>query len=423
MALKYYVDYIDNLAMSPNTEYRSGMQALVDAQWDNTTTKYTIQEEANIGTFIYTDIEVYINHVINESSTGRKNGDDFRKLIFKEIIQSGQKSFRNARGHMYKFDNNYWITTFTDNYNGDSVSVVVRRCNNIAKYVDKETGDIIEVPCVLDYTATSPSPKYSEDIVTPDNHVVLIVQGNNNTKWWKQNQRFIFNGRPFKITGFNNYLQNNYVTQDTTILYFDLYLDEIQPGDDIENSIANRYDYVYSVNILQGNFSAKKGDSGTLTAEVRLNNEVVNRSIIWSCIPSTGANIDSEGNYIILAEPGTEVEFKASISQYDQVTGVVTCQVVESLPEIKKLVIDPVLSSIPQGQSKTFSVNLYIDGIKQTDIVNYSVEGVSTSYYSLKRNGNDFTVSALRASTNPLVFNFSVGDIKETLEIKLKSAF
>ena len=154
-----------------------------------------------------------------------------------------------------------------------------------------------------------------------------------------------------------------------------------------------------------------------------MNNEVVNRSIIWSCIPSTGANIDSEGNYIILAEPETEVEFKASISQYDQVTGVVTCQVVESLPEIKKLVIDPVLSSIPQGQSKTFSVNLYIDGIKQTDIVNYSVEGVSTSYYSLKRNGNDFTVSALKASTNPLVFNFSVGDIKETLEIKLKSAF
>lgn len=48
MALKYYLNYIDNLAMSPNTEYRSGMQALVDAQWDNTTTKYTIQEEANM---------------------------------------------------------------------------------------------------------------------------------------------------------------------------------------------------------------------------------------------------------------------------------------------------------------------------------------------------------------------------------------
>lgn len=68
MALKYYVDYIDNLAMSPDDEYRSSMQALVDAQWGNTTTRYTIQEETNIGTSVYEDIEVYINHVINESS-------------------------------------------------------------------------------------------------------------------------------------------------------------------------------------------------------------------------------------------------------------------------------------------------------------------------------------------------------------------
>ena len=56
MALKYYVDYIDNLAMSPDDEYRSSMQALVDAQWGNTTTRYTIQEETNIGTSVYEDI-------------------------------------------------------------------------------------------------------------------------------------------------------------------------------------------------------------------------------------------------------------------------------------------------------------------------------------------------------------------------------
>ena len=166
-----------------------------------------------------------------------------------------------------------------------------------------------------------------------------------------------------------------------------------------------------------------KGDSGTLTAEVRLNNEVVNRPIIWNCIPPTGANIDSEGNYTILGNPGTEMQFTASISQYEQVLGSVTCQVVESLPKIKKLVIDPVLASIPQGQSKTFSVNLYIDGIKQTDIVDYSIKGLASSYYDLKRNGNNFTVSALRASTIPLIFTFSIGDISETLEIKLKSAF
>lgn len=423
MPLSYYQIYIDELALSPDAEYRSGMQALVDAQWDNTTTLYTIQEEIGIGSLNYQDIEVYLNHVVNESTTGRKDGNDFRKIIFKQIIQADEKSYRNFRGHLYQFDNNYWLTTFTDNYNGDSVSVVVRRCNNFAKYIDKETGEIVSVPCILDYTAASPSPKYTEDIVTPDNHVVLIVQGNERTLWWKQNQRFIFNGRPFKITGFNNYMQNEYVNQKTTILYFDLYLDEIQPTDDIENNIANRFEYNYSVNILQSNFSVLKGDTGVLTAEVKLNGEIVKRPIIWSCNPVDAANIDENGTYIILADPGTEIQFYAGITQYKPDAAAVTCQVVESLPDEKSIVIDPVIESILQNRSQTFSVNLYINNIIQTDNIEYTVSGAPSANYVIKREGNIFTITNLRPSTVPLSIVFSVGDISKTIDIKLKSAF
>lgn len=423
MLLTYYQIYMNELALSPDAEYRSGMQALVDSQWDNTTTLYTIQEEIGIGSLSYQDIDVYLNHVVNESTTGRKDGNDFRKIIFKQIVQADEKSYRNFRGHLYKFDNNYWLTTFTDNYNGDSVSVVVRRCNNFAKYINKETGEIVSVPCILDYTAASPSPKYTEDIVTPDNHVVLIVQGNERTLPWKQNQRFIFNGRPFKITGFNNYMQNEYVNQKTTILYFDLYLDEIQPTDDIENSIANRFEYNYSVNILQNNFSALKGDTGVLTAEVKLNGEIIKRPIIWSCSPLDAAIITENGDYTILAEPGTEIQFYAAITQYEENPATVTCQVVESLPNEKSLVIDPVIESILQNRSQTFSVNLYMNNIIQSDVIQYSVSGAPISNYRIERNGNIFTITNLRPSTIPLNIVFSVGDISKTINIKLKSAF
>ena len=87
MALTYYGAYLEGLAMTPNSKYRNDMQALVNSQWENTTVRYDVSEETTIGTFEFNLIEVYVNHVVEETSTGRKNGDDFRKLIFKDIIQ------------------------------------------------------------------------------------------------------------------------------------------------------------------------------------------------------------------------------------------------------------------------------------------------------------------------------------------------
>lgn len=425
MDLTYYDIYAYELAMSPNQDYRSGLQAIVNAQWDNTTTRYVIEREIEIGSCKYEPIQAYINHVINESTTGRKNGDDFRKLIFKKVSQGGfhNDEVDNVRGEMYRFNDNYWVTTFTDSYNGESLSVIVRRCNNFAKYIDKVTGDIISIPCILDYTATSAAPKYTEDIVTPDNHVTLIVQGNEKTIPWKQNQRFIFNGRPFKVTGFNDYMQNEYVDQNTTILYFDLYLDEIQPTDDIENNIANRFEYNYTMNILQDNFSVVTGSTGNLKAEVKLNGEVVNRPLFWRCKPRNAATIDNEGNYTILAETGTEIEFSVVMSKYKTVQATVMCQVVESLPSVRNLVIEPVIESIPQAQTRIFEVSVYIDNVKQDVNVDYVVSGPSTSNYRLVRENNIFTLTNIRMSTIPLRIIFSYENISEQIEIKLKSAF
>ena len=123
MSLMYYDIYMDELAMSPNDDYRSDMQAFINAQWDNATTMFSVNEETEVGTFTFNPIEVHINHVINESTTGRKNGNDFRKLIFQELTH------RSVRGRIYQFDNNYWITTYTDDY--DSISELLKTTKNI----------------------------------------------------------------------------------------------------------------------------------------------------------------------------------------------------------------------------------------------------------------------------------------------------
>lgn len=423
MALSYYGAYINGLAMTPNGKYRNDMQALVNSQWDNTTVRFDVSEETGIGTFEFSPIEVYINHVVEETSTGRKNGDDFRKLIFKDIIQENEPTDRNVRGLLYQFDSNYWITTFTDDYDGVAEAVVVRRCNNIAKYVDENTGDILEIPCVLDYTPTSPSPKYAEDIVTPDNRLVMIVQGNKETIKWKQNKRFIFNGRPFKITGYNNYMQNSYVSQDTTILYIDLYLDEIQPSDDIENNVANRYEHTFSIMIQNDENEVLQDSSGKLQAVVMRDSEQLTIPLNWWVVPSDFATIDENGNYQILADEGSEIEFHVATSSYKTVQDEIVCTVVNSLSDTKQIELLPVFSQVRQGNTQEFEVNLVVNGEKQSDIVTVTASGVGEKYYDFYQNGNKFTLTCKKPTSIPLVLTFEVGDLTLQKEIKLISAF
>lgn len=425
MALTYYGAYLEGLAMTPNSKYRNDTQALVNSQWENTTVRYDVTEETGIGTFEFVSIEVYINHVVEETSTGRKNGDDFRKLIFKDIIQENQLTDRNARGLLYQFDDNFWITTFTDDYDSISEAVVVRRCNNLAKYVDENTGDIISIPCVLDYTPTSPSPKYMEDIVTPDNHVVMIIQGNKETLKWKQNKRFIFNGRPFKITGYNNYMQNSYIDQDTTILYIDLYLDEVQPSDDIENNVANRYEHTFSIMIQSGDFEAVQGSSGKLQAIVMKDSEQLDIPLQWWAVPDESATIDENGNYQISAdvEVGSEIEFYVATGKYNTVQDEAICTVVETVAEKKEIVVTPVFTQVRQGNVQVFEPMLLVNGEKQEVDITVTASGVKQGYYNLSNSGNIYALECIRPTSDVLTLTIEVDDLISQKEVKLVSAF
>lgn len=237
MPLPLYDMFTKEISMKPQFEYLYSLQAMIDSQWENTTQLRKFLEQDGIGSKKYNPVECQISYQIEDSSTGTKNSDDIIKLSFRDINHA------TVRGLYYVFNDNYYITTGTSTTTSTTEGIVVRRCNNFLKYVDEKTKEIVSIPCVLSYDTSSPMPKQSLDIITPNNGVIIIVQGNEETKKIKVNQRFIFNGRPYKITGINNYLQNDYVTKDVTIYYWDAYYDEIQPTDDLENNVANRFEY------------------------------------------------------------------------------------------------------------------------------------------------------------------------------------
>lgn len=425
MAYRYYQNYIDHVAETPNEAYRNSFQALIDQQWDNTVTLYPnetnnpVQKEIELGTFEFENIEAHINHVIAEVSTGRKNGDDFRKLIFRSLTYSV------SRGLYFNFDNNYWLTTFTDEYNSVVKSIIVRRCNNTMKYINPNTGELITIPCVLDYDSSSPSPQVTSDIITPNNHIVLIVQGNSKTIGLKVNQRFLFNQRPYKLTGYNNYLQNDYVNKDTPLLYYDLYLDEISPNDDLVNNIANRYEYNYSVDIIQQSFAQVQGFEGILNANAYFNSELVNLDIVWE---SDNANvvIDQNGHYILNGEVGSSSNIKCYLKDNPDIYDSLEIAIVETPPTpiLYTIAMEPLVREVKQKETQEFSLYLYENEEKKSVDIEAIIDGVDNHYYKLsKLSSNTYSLSCLKPLSTPIVLKAIYGNIEKEFSIKLTSMF
>ena len=236
MALPFFESGIASGAItgSPNNEYREMLQAYVNEQWDNTTALQNLEEQDAIGSSEYSQVEAMIANLIDLTSTGQKTGRDFIRVFFRDFTHEV------IQGRYYKYNSNYWITDDVSLYEGVSPLITLRRCNNSLRMIDPENGNIYSAPCVVDYDMTSPMAKISKYVITPNNHANIIVQANADTmRLFKLNTRFILGGRPFKLYSYQNTLLDDLDNQVPTIMYLDLYLDEIHAGDDLENRIAD----------------------------------------------------------------------------------------------------------------------------------------------------------------------------------------
>lgn len=268
---------------TPNDMYRSLMQNFIDSEWVNSSAKTpelggVVLEQNGIGSDEYTEIEAWIETPVIDVTSGLRDAGDYLKLLFRSIEHT------STRGMMYQFGGNYWIVTNFNPYSGLPQSVGVRRCNNELKIVDPMTAEIKTFPCVVEYDAASPSEGVSRYIITPNNHLVVIVQGNDDTwRLMKINTRYVIGGRVFRLTAYQNALRNA-ETGDPNLLYLDMYLDEVNDKDDIENGLANNdgVQVKYTVVITDGNINLNKGASKQLTAVVYYNGEVVERELEWA---------------------------------------------------------------------------------------------------------------------------------------------
>lgn len=236
MALSFFESGIVSGAITgnPNMEYREMLQSYVNDQWDNTTALQNLEEQNEIGSNEYSVVEAMIANLTDLTSTGLKTSQDFMRVFFRDF---GHKIIR---GRYYKFNSNYWIIDDVSIYEGVAPLIVLRKCNNSLRMVDPKNGNVFSAPCVVDYDMTSPMAQISRYVITPNNHATIIVQANADTmRLFKLNTRFILGGRPFKLLSYQNTLLDNLDNQVPTIMYLDLYLDELHSGDDLENRVAD----------------------------------------------------------------------------------------------------------------------------------------------------------------------------------------
>ena len=401
--------------VTPHQHYINQLQALINNRWNNSTqTSETIYQQYEIGSATYELVDVSVDTAI-DIGTGFKKGDDFKVFSHKDI------STEVPLGLMYKTDRDYWICINTNGFESPTNSIEVRRCNNIMKWVDPQNGYVHQHWCAIDYELSSPQSSKDKDIVVASGHIFVIVQGNEETWSIRKNQRFIFNGQPYKVSAYQTMLDNSANESYSTLLYIDMYLDTIQPTDDLVNGIANATEYIYTIEIQPDVTEQVDGFIGQMSATIEFNGEVVNRNVMWD--GNEHVEIDSDGNYTLSGEVGDIAIITASLSGNDDVIATCNVEIVESIADNYEIVIDPSFDEVRQKQPMTFTAYLYQNGVRQDDEITWGYSGLTTDYFSLSQNGHTFTLSVLKLTNDPLTLTFSGEVATKTIDIMLKPLF
>lgn len=419
MSLPYFETGLSSgYLQSPNDFFRDLQQAAVDNLFDCTSAKYTVQEQDAIGSSTYHDIDVWLDYIVGTTSSGVKQGADFTQLMFRDIEHPV------FQGLYYIFDDNYHISYFYNKYDGLEKALAVRRCNNAMKIVDPKNGSVFSIPCVIDYDMTSPSQQVSSYIITPNNHASVMVQGNADTlRLFKLNTRYMFNGRPFKLLAYQNAIYYDLTNQSPTLLYLDLYLDELHDKDDMENGLAYNGEYDYAIQIDSDDMQLLNEATGTLTATVMLNGQEVQGDVVWSSSDTSVVTIDSTGAYTVVGESGTSATVTAMLQGNTDVTSTITIQVVDAQVIQPNILLNPTFSQIRQYNSVEFIVEAMYGStlISAPTSVQVSLSPTEVvlfnQYLTITQQGSQYTITANAIAQTPQVLYVTVQNDSPSFQI------
>ena len=394
---------------------------------------WDIYEETTRGLGVCnSSVQARINHLV-DPAIGVNLDDDYKKLLF-----GTQKTV--TMGSYWFFDNNYWITINTGNIKSISSSCSIKRCNNTIRWLAAD-GSIYSYPCSIGYTIARSKDTVSSSAGFPiiEGLIEVLVQDNAITSTIQPNQRFLF-GHPnnwvaYKIEGggIRNYM-NLETTNNTSYGLLNFIMEateEDSQNDDFTNGIANVTKYSYAITINPSSFSGIATNTITLAPTVKLNGEVVSRTVTWSSSAPTKATVNATTGVVTLIATGTAT-IRCSLENNASVYADTVITVVATPPSnTYSIRISPTTNNILLGDNQTYTASLYTNGTLDTDTFTFAVDTTSTApiacYDFTTVDTTKFNVENLAMSIGkPLVIkatSVSHSTTTQLFSINLKGAF
>ena len=419
--LAFFSNYLDNVAQTPNEQWRSEQQAFIDGAYENTTVmKNDVYEEGYPFDFKFiNNPQCWVGTVLDVTTGIVKDSDDYRSLYFKDISHS------THRGEYFKWGDNYWLVYETTNELETISRCNIRRCNNWIKWLNAK-GEVIQYPCVIEGELTSANAQVSKTITQANSHINVIVQGNPDTLSLTKNTRIMFNHSVYKFIAINNYMQQDYVDDNTPLLFMDFYLDMEIDEDNVEENLADdlRKDFTVECDITQlrgqigsvGNIISKVYHKNNLIDDVRMEYTSNNDDVI---------TIDDNGYYHMISNGTATINVRILGNEPSSIDIPV---IVEDVTNVEyNMVISPMITSLKQGVSRTISAQVYDNLNNKIDsVISLVASGIDNSHYSLIDNGNNtWTITNILQSKTPLTLTFlnDVYNLECTINVKLKAMY
>lgn len=418
--MELYDNYLRYFDKTPEEQYREDMQQFVIDSWEDNVLLDDIILEDNPRTFIYDNEdkrEVIIDSVSEVSTNYVKIEGNYISVLFKDC------SFQYDRGSLFYRPSNkcYYLVYQGTNYMRTTSKCKAIQCNNILKWIDVQTKQIIAYPCTVGQDLSSTTSQDLKFISTANGRNTTIVMGNEYTRRLELNQRLIFNGVPYRINAIKNYEENNFEDRDVNLLFLYLEKVSIEPTDDYVYNIANIKEYEYNVTLNQSEIKSMKDSTGTLTATLTCNNEVVDGvRFKWFSDNEDVVTIDKNGNYVVVGQVGDTAKIKCLY--IDNIYAEIEVEVVDTIPQNIELKISPndEYIEIPKNDYQIINAYLYIDNVKvDNPNITYQYNG-AVGYYNVIDVEEGIKIICNNACSQKLIITISDNDYNLSKEITVK---
>lgn len=421
--LQFYSSYLNNVAKSPNREWREEQQAFVSEMFDNSTiVRHDVYEENYPFDFNFVNNpDCWVSTVLDVTTGMVKNSDDYRSLYFKNI------DHEVGRGRYFKWLDNYWIVYETTTHELETISTCnIRRCNNWLKWLN-DKGEVITYPCVIEGDLTSANAQVAKTITQANSHINVIVQGNKDTLSIVKNSRFMFNHNVYKFYAINNYMQVDYVDDNAPLLFMDFYLDMEIDEDNVAENLADDLRNQYHIECNVEQLTGQIGNEGVIIPTVYRNNKTID-DVRMEFVSSDDSiiTVDKDGNYLMRSNGEAVISVQILGNEISKIDIPI---IVTDVSQITySIIVNPIVSKLRKGLSVTFSAKI-VNNLNEeiSDVITLTPSGTDNkNNYTIIDNGdNTWVLTNNLQSTIPLTLTFSntTYNVETSMEVQLKAMF